>query len=320
MIQDPYIFENLFPQPLKTEKSLEDAIIDDIEAFLLNMGNGFAFLERQKIIEVDGEHFKIDLLFFHRKLRRIIAIFEDLVRLLLHTTTNTDDERTILCKLILRFSFIHKRIFYFHQESFCFISNRCIRFIKIPDNFKIHIIELFQNCFEYLTNTKHPMFQIQSISQVKSPRQIITKQEAEVSQKSDINRSEVVLNEKINLNTKENNEFEKADLLYRMGKANYKLLFFPLNQFSNQRQLHYEAAFSLFSQANAIYKRLVFSASINEYCEVKINKRLTKLKNSGATSSVDQETSLVLIKKDQSEKESLEGKYSPNSLSYLFYR
>lgn len=74
VIQDPYVFENLFPQPLKTEKSLEDAIIDDIEAFLLNMGNGFAFLERQKVIEVDGEHFKIDLLFFHRKLRRIIAI------------------------------------------------------------------------------------------------------------------------------------------------------------------------------------------------------------------------------------------------------
>ena len=66
--------ENLFGQSLKTEKSLEDAIVNDIEAFLLNMGNGFAFLERQKVIEVDGEHFKIDLLFFHRKLRRIIAI------------------------------------------------------------------------------------------------------------------------------------------------------------------------------------------------------------------------------------------------------
>lgn len=74
IIQDPYVFENLFGQSLKTEKSLEDAIINDIEAFLLNMGNGFAFLERQKVIEVDGEHFKIDLLFFHRKLRRIIAI------------------------------------------------------------------------------------------------------------------------------------------------------------------------------------------------------------------------------------------------------
>src|SRR3989338_6390221 len=74
VIQDPYVFENLFPQPLETEKSLEDAIIADIETFLLNMGNGFAFLERQKVIEIDGEYFKIDLLFYHRKLRRIIAI------------------------------------------------------------------------------------------------------------------------------------------------------------------------------------------------------------------------------------------------------
>jgi len=74
IIQDPYIFENLFPQPIKSEKSLEDAIIDDIEAFLLNMGNGFAFLERQKVIEIDGEHFKIDLLFYHRKLRCLIAV------------------------------------------------------------------------------------------------------------------------------------------------------------------------------------------------------------------------------------------------------
>lgn len=68
------LFENLFPQALKTEKTLEDTIIDDIEAFLLNMGNSFTFLERQKVIEIDGEHFKIDFLFFHRKLKRMIAI------------------------------------------------------------------------------------------------------------------------------------------------------------------------------------------------------------------------------------------------------
>lgn len=74
VIQDPYLFDNLFPQPLKNEKTLEDAIINDIEKFLLSMGNGFAFLERQKVIEIDGEHFKIDLLFYHRKLRRLIAI------------------------------------------------------------------------------------------------------------------------------------------------------------------------------------------------------------------------------------------------------
>jgi predicted nuclease of restriction endonuclease-like (RecB) superfamily len=74
VMQDPYIFENLFSHPLKDEKTLEDAIINDIEKFLMSMGNGFAFLERQKVIEVDGEFFKIDLLFYHRKLKRLILI------------------------------------------------------------------------------------------------------------------------------------------------------------------------------------------------------------------------------------------------------
>lgn len=74
IIQDPYIFENLLPLSNNTEKSLEDAIVNDIEKFLLNMGNGFAFLERQKVIEIDNEYFKIDLLFYHRKLSRLIAI------------------------------------------------------------------------------------------------------------------------------------------------------------------------------------------------------------------------------------------------------
>lgn len=74
VIQDPYIFENLFSQPIINEKTLEDAIISDIEKFLLSMGNGFAFLERQKTIEIDGEYYRIDLLFFHRKLHRLILI------------------------------------------------------------------------------------------------------------------------------------------------------------------------------------------------------------------------------------------------------
>ena len=74
VIQDPYIFENLLSQPLKNERTLEDAIINDIENFILSMGNGFAFLERQKTIEIDGEFYRIDLLFFHRKLHRLILI------------------------------------------------------------------------------------------------------------------------------------------------------------------------------------------------------------------------------------------------------
>ncbi len=52
----------------------ERAIIQDIEQFLLSMGTGFTFQERQKVIEIDGEHFKIDLLMYNRRLRRMVAI------------------------------------------------------------------------------------------------------------------------------------------------------------------------------------------------------------------------------------------------------
>jgi predicted nuclease of restriction endonuclease-like (RecB) superfamily len=74
IIQDPYIFKYLRDREIKDEKSLEDAILDDIEEFLLNMGNGFTFQERQKVIEIDGDYFKIDLLMFHRRLRSMVAI------------------------------------------------------------------------------------------------------------------------------------------------------------------------------------------------------------------------------------------------------
>lgn len=74
IIQDPYIFSYLNSEVLKDEKTLEDAILNDIEEFLLSMGKGFTFQERQKVIEIDGDFFKIDLLMFHRKLRCMVAI------------------------------------------------------------------------------------------------------------------------------------------------------------------------------------------------------------------------------------------------------
>ena len=74
IIQDPYIFKYLSGHEIKDEKTLEEAILDDIEEFLLSMGNGFTFQERQKVIEIDGDFFKIDLLMFHRRLRSMIAI------------------------------------------------------------------------------------------------------------------------------------------------------------------------------------------------------------------------------------------------------
>lgn len=56
------------------EKDLEDAIMREIEQFLLELGVGFSFLARQKCITIDDEDFHIDLLFFHRDLKRLVAI------------------------------------------------------------------------------------------------------------------------------------------------------------------------------------------------------------------------------------------------------
>ncbi len=74
IMQDPVILNFLSNQNIETEADFEQAIIHDIERFLLSMGTGFTFQERQKVIEVDGEHFKIDLLMYNRKLKRLVAI------------------------------------------------------------------------------------------------------------------------------------------------------------------------------------------------------------------------------------------------------
>lgn len=74
IIQDPYVFAYLDADVLASEKSFEDAIINDIEKFLLDMGGGITFQERQKVIEIDGVFYKIDLLMYSRRLNRLIAI------------------------------------------------------------------------------------------------------------------------------------------------------------------------------------------------------------------------------------------------------
>lgn len=56
------------------EKDVESAIIKEMELFILELGMGFSFIERQKRIILDGKDFYIDLLFFHRKLKRLVAI------------------------------------------------------------------------------------------------------------------------------------------------------------------------------------------------------------------------------------------------------
>lgn len=74
VFKDPYVLDFLNLNDRYLEKSLEDAIMRELEQFLLELGVGFCFLERQKRIIVDDEDFHLDLLFFHRQLKRLIAI------------------------------------------------------------------------------------------------------------------------------------------------------------------------------------------------------------------------------------------------------
>lgn len=74
IFRDPYILEFLNLNDRYLEKDLEDAIMRELEEFLLELGVGFTFLARQKRIIIDDEDFHIDLLFFHRDLKRLLAI------------------------------------------------------------------------------------------------------------------------------------------------------------------------------------------------------------------------------------------------------
>ncbi len=74
VFRDPYFLDFLGLKGAFHEKDLEAAIIRDLEAFLVELGGDFAFVAHQKRIIVDGEDFYLDLLFFHRRLRRLVAI------------------------------------------------------------------------------------------------------------------------------------------------------------------------------------------------------------------------------------------------------
>jgi predicted nuclease of restriction endonuclease-like (RecB) superfamily len=75
-IKDPYILEflGLDEKTRYTETELEQAIIDNIENFILELGNGFLFVGRQKRISFEDKHFYIDLVFYHRFLRCFVLI------------------------------------------------------------------------------------------------------------------------------------------------------------------------------------------------------------------------------------------------------
>lgn len=74
VFRDPYLLDFLGLKDTYVEKDLEAAILREMEGFILELGAGFAFLERQKRITLDGEDFYLDLLFYHRHLRRLVAI------------------------------------------------------------------------------------------------------------------------------------------------------------------------------------------------------------------------------------------------------
>lgn len=86
IIRDPYVFEFLgLPQKDEvSESDLETALLNHLQEFLMELGNGFCFEARQKRITVDNEHFYIDLVFYHRVLKCHVLI--DLkIRKFLHT-------------------------------------------------------------------------------------------------------------------------------------------------------------------------------------------------------------------------------------------
>ncbi|MFZ7109744.1 PDDEXK nuclease domain-containing protein [Avibacterium avium] len=74
VLKDPYVLDFLELNDRYLEKDLEDAILREIEQFLLELGAGFTFIARQKRIQIDNDDFYIDLLFYNRKLKRLIAV------------------------------------------------------------------------------------------------------------------------------------------------------------------------------------------------------------------------------------------------------
>ncbi len=72
--KDPYFLEFLNLKDDYLENDLEKGLLKELENFILELGKGFAFVERQKRMIIDGEDFYLDLLFYHRQLKRMVAI------------------------------------------------------------------------------------------------------------------------------------------------------------------------------------------------------------------------------------------------------
>ena len=74
VFRDPYILDFLGLKDTYSEKDLENSILKELERFILELGSDFCFIARQKRITIDSDDYYIDLLFYHRKLKRLIAI------------------------------------------------------------------------------------------------------------------------------------------------------------------------------------------------------------------------------------------------------
>ena len=74
VFRDPYLLDFLDLKDTYSEKDLETAILADLQRFLIELGNDFAFLARQKRITIDHTDYYIDLLFYHRRLKSLVAI------------------------------------------------------------------------------------------------------------------------------------------------------------------------------------------------------------------------------------------------------
>ena len=74
IIRSSYVVDFLGLEGRYSESALEDAVVGQLEKFIMELGQDFAFLERQKRISIDSTDYYLDLLFYHRKLRRLFAV------------------------------------------------------------------------------------------------------------------------------------------------------------------------------------------------------------------------------------------------------
>ena len=74
VFKSPYFLEFTGLTGMYSERSLEDSLVAHLEQFIIELGSGFTFVARQKRMIIDGEDFYLDLLFYHRRLHRLIAI------------------------------------------------------------------------------------------------------------------------------------------------------------------------------------------------------------------------------------------------------